>query len=294
MGLTNTPSEHSNPNNAQQPGMQPAASGLPCDALVELMPAYSVGAVDPEEFAVINGQLAACPQALTALASYTKVAEALLYSAPPRQAPPAVAQRLRAALGAPSIRPPSIRLPLPSSKPSYYTLLPPPVIQPARRWSFGRILASAAGVVLIAMNIALLVQNQQLRASQTQIAAELAHQNRALIFLAAEEPKEVLLPAAQENSKAQADVLWNDSLGVAIIYVRDFPTLPPDMVYQLWLNKDGIRTSGGLFTVDEQGMGIMVFPIERAIDAYDRMGITPEPAGGSPGPTGSAVVRGPV
>ncbi len=293
MGLTNTPFEQSDPNNSEQPGAQasqPAATVLPCDAVIELVPAYSIGATDPEESFVVTGRLAVCPQAIVELAGYTKVAEGLLYGAPLRKAPPALAHRLRAAIGAPNIVPA-----LPPNKPSHYTLLPPsPPRPPARRWSFGRILANAAGVVLIAMNIALLVQNQQLRASQERLATELAQQNRALIFLAAEEPKEVLLPAAQENSNAQADVLWNDSLGVAIIYVRDFPTLPPDMVYQLWLNKDGVRTSGGLFTVDEQGMGIMVFPIERAIDAYDRMGITPEPAGGSPGPTAPAIVRGPV
>lgn len=312
MSSTNTPFEPLDPNHSPAGASRPTtpATLLPCDEVVALIPAHSLGATDPEEAAVVNRRLSACPQAATELAEYGKVAEALLYAAPPRQAPAHLVQQLRAAIGAPQsahhnnpLLAPRMKLrpasPTPQSvaprvdKPSPFTLAMP-TAKPVRRWSFANGLLTAAGIFLVAVNIALLLQNQQLHARQTKLEAELMQQNRALIFLAAEEPQEVVLPAAQENSAAQADVLWNNTLGIAVVYVRDFPELPPDKAYQLWLRKDDQRTSPGLFTVETGGMGIFVFPIEQSLDFYDVIGITPEPATGSPGPTAPAVVRGPV
>lgn len=311
MSSTNTPFEPLNPNSSSvDASRRPSpATALPCDEVAALIPAHSLGATDPEEAAMVNRRLHACPNAAAELADYGKLAEALLYAAPSRQAPPHLAQRLRAALGA--SRPAAGNNPLlgarraglayPSAPPpitpkteplSPYGLTPPS--KPARRWSFANGLMTAVGAFLVVANLALLIQNQQLHTRQEALEAELMQQNRALIFLAAEEPQEVILPAAQENSEAQADVLWNNTLGIAVVYVRNFPELPPDQAYQLWLRKDDTRTSPGLFTVEPGGMGIFVFPIEQSLDFYDLMGITPEPAGGSPGPTGSPVVRGPL
>jgi hypothetical protein len=76
-----------------------------------------------------------------------------------------------------------------------------------------------------------------------------------------------------------------------MLYAKEFPQLQPDQVYQLWLTDNGERESGGLFTVDQNGTGVLVFPVTRPMDSLDSMGITPEPAGGSPGPTSRPVVR---
>ena len=288
------------------PHGQPPVTLLPCDEVADLIPAHSIGATDPEEAAAVHARLSACPTAAAALADYSKIAEALLYATPPQRAPTHLAQQLRAAIGAPPVIPlpvhplikrqPPVALRtdgVPSRKPSPFTLVTPSP-KPVSRWTFGRSLATAASLLLVGLNLALLVQNQQLRTRQEQLDAELNQQNKALIFLAAEEPHEVILPAAQADSMAQADVLWNSSLGIAVVYVRAFPDLPPDQAYQIWLNQDGQRTSPGLFTVESGGMGIFVFPIQQSLDLYDVIGITPEPAGGSPGPTAPPVVRGPV
>lgn len=302
MSAANTPFEQSDPNTPRtEAARRPSsATGLPCDDVIALIPAYSIGATDPEEAAAVNTHLASCPTAPANLAQYSKIAEALLYAAPPKQAPAHLAAKLSADVGMPSVPRRVPRLG-PETRPrlfsaaqakrSPFTLVPSPAPKPVRRWAFRHLLTTAASLLLVLFNVALLVQNQQLRTRQEQIAAELDRQNRALIFLAAEEPQEVILPAAQDNSSAQADVLWNNDLGVAVVYVRAFPELPPDMAYQLWLRKGEQRTSAGLFTVDASGMGILVFPIEESLDGYDAMGITPEPAGGSPGPTAPAVVR---
>lgn len=301
MSAANQPFEQSDPNNSQNRAArrQPSASSLSCDDVIALLPAHSIGATDPEEAAAINAHLAACPNAPAELARYGKIAEALLYGAPPRSAPAHLAAKISASVGMPGRAQrapfaPSTTLRRFATAParrSPFTLIAAPAPKPADRWGWRHLLTTAATLLLLLFNIALSVQNQQLRTRQEALAAELERQNRALIFLAAEEPQEVILPAAQENSTAQADVLWNSSLGIAVVYVRSFPELPPDRAYQLWLRKGEERTSAGLFTVDASGMGILVFPIAEPLDGYDAMGITPEPAGGSPGPTAPAVVR---
>lgn len=307
MSSVNRPFEQFDPSDSSSgvPHGQPPVTLLPCDEVADLIPAHSMGATDPEEAAAVHARLSACPTAAAALADYSKIAEALLYAAPPQRAPTHLAQQLRAAIGAPVtpllVHPLTKRQPpvalradgVPSHKPSPFTLVTP-APKPASRWTFGRSLATAASLLLVSLNLTLLVQNQQLRTRQEQLETELNQQNKALIFLAAEEPQEVILPAAQADSMAQADVLWNSSLGIAVVYVRAFPDLPPDQAYQIWLNQDGQRTSPGLFTVESGGMGIFVFPIQQSLDLYDVIGITPEPAGGSPGPTAPPVVRGPV
>jgi len=271
---------------------RPAASPEPCATVAELVPAYSIGATDAEEATAVHAGLADCPAAAAELAAYSELAERLLYSAPLVAPPPALADRLLAATGR--------ELPFRPSAPRPSLPRPPVVAQPPAkrsqggRWSFSYLTAVAASLVLLLLNGAFLLQNRQLQAQQAALAAEVAQQNRALILLSAEEPQEVELFDPAGVTAAQADILWNTSLGIAVLYVRAFPASQPEQAYQLWLNQGETKTSGGLFQVDESGMGLLVFPLPQPLDAYDSIGITPEPKGGSPGPTAPPVVRGPI
>lgn len=74
------------------------------------------------------------------------------------------------------------------------------------------------------------------------------------------------------------------------LVVDRLPVLTESQQYQLWLIKDGQRTSGGVFSVDEKGYkGMYIRSPEPLID-YTSFGITIEPAGGSPAPTGKKVL----
>jgi hypothetical protein len=46
----------------------------------------------------------------------------------------------------------------------------------------------------------------------------------------------------------------------------------------------------GVFRVDEQGFGMISVTAQRPFTAYQRVGITEKPAGGSPGPTSPRVI----
>lgn len=70
------------------------------------------------------------------------------------------------------------------------------------------------------------------------------------------------------------------------------PPLEPSLEYQLWLIHDGQRANGGTFSVKESGYAILYISSPEPLFQYDAFGITIEPAGGSPGPTGEKVLGG--
>ena len=58
------------------------------------------------------------------------------------------------------------------------------------------------------------------------------------------------------------------------------PQLGPEQQYQLWLIQDGQRTSGSVFSVDEDGYRRIKIESPLPLQDYESFGITIEPAGG--------------
>ena len=78
----------------------------------------------------------------------------------------------------------------------------------------------------------------------------------------------------------------------ALLAVLNLPPLPPNKAYQVWLIKGDQRFGAGLFTVDSTGFGqTVIIPVDPFTE-FDAIGITVEPAEGSPGPTGDSVLKG--
>ncbi len=50
------------------------------------------------------------------------------------------------------------------------------------------------------------------------------------------------------------------------------------------------RTDAGVFSVNEEGYGKLHIDLPKGLSAYTGFGITIEPAGGSPAPTGEKVL----
>lgn len=249
-----------------------------CAELEALLPAYALGATDPEEAAMVRAALADCPQAAQKLAEYEALAESLLYSAPPQRLPPHLATRIQAAIAQPA---PTPARPGPLDR----------LRQAWQGWSLTGRLAGAALALLLVVNGYWIQHTLRLQQELRQMNEKLQQQNIALFVLASESRQQLTLPPAQEGSQAHASVIWTPEYDTAILLAESFPRLTDDQVYQLWLLKDGERISAGLFTVDDLGAGALVFHTPQPLDQYDIIGITPEPAGGSPGPTAPPVVR---
>lgn len=78
------------------------------------------------------------------------------------------------------------------------------------------------------------------------------------------------------------------------LVVDGLPPLDEDYEYQLWLIRNGERTSGAIFSTDENNYGGTRIRAPLSLHEYSSVGITIEPAGGSPQPTGERVLGGPL
>jgi anti-sigma-K factor RskA len=76
------------------------------------------------------------------------------------------------------------------------------------------------------------------------------------------------------------------------LVVDALPVLPESQEYQLWLVKNEMRVSGGVFGVSKDGYGAVWVHAPDALASYETAGVTIEPAGGSPYPTGDRVLYG--
>ncbi|MCS6844424.1 MAG: anti-sigma factor [Caldilineales bacterium] len=260
--------------------LQTATQREACDELRELLPAFGLGAADPDEATWVKSRLADCPEAAQELTAYAALAEVMLYSAPPVRPPAYLAERLRAALAQAQHRP------------------EPAVDRPQRRWLASRLpaLAALALAVLLLAGGLLAAQVAGLRSQQRELAAQVERQSALLAAVGEGTYLRVTLPAgpAGEAAGAEATVICDPERSVGVVYARNMPPLPAGQAYQVWLIRGEERTSAGLFHVSEEGRGLLTFQAPLPMRQYDSVGITMEPATGSPAPTTSAVVRGPL
>ncbi|WHY82411.1 anti-sigma factor [Siminovitchia fortis] len=73
-----------------------------------------------------------------------------------------------------------------------------------------------------------------------------------------------------------------------IVQVENMPKLKGSEVYQVWLLKDGERENAGIFKPNENGTGILSFPLKKE-GQFDQIGITTEPDETSLQPRGKKI-----
>ncbi len=253
-----------------------------CHSILELIPDYAFGLTDAAETRLVESNLARCPEAASQLADFQRLQIEMRAAVPQVEPSAALGERLMAAIQSTPAVQPQVRT---ASQPI-----------PARRWNARVILAAAATLLLIASNVFWIAQAQQSRAQQQQIAAQLSEQEQILALIGSGRAQRVQLNAVSStNPQAAAPVatLMCDPNGrLALLTVENFPVLPADKVYQLWMRQGGQPMNVGLFRVDESGRTTVVVTAPQAINSFESAGITLEPAGGSPKPTGQPIVRG--
>ncbi|MFN2200849.1 MAG: anti-sigma factor domain-containing protein [Caldilineaceae bacterium] len=249
-----------------------------------LIPAYSIGALDPEDIEFVQERLAVSPEAAAELAEYASLQNALLHCAGERLPSAQLGGRLQASLRESRA---------------------PAIIEPARSWRerfasgntqhmWVRWAMAGALALLIGLNVLTALRIRSLQEENRNLSLQLSNQREALALLTADGVQMARLPAASDESDAMATVRWTPDSNVAVVSAQGFPALEAGLAYQLWLIRDGERTSGGLFTVNNEGSGTLVVQAPDPIASFDAMGVTPEPATGSPGPTSPPVVVGPL
>lgn len=87
---------------------------------------------------------------------------------------------------------------------------------------------------------------------------------------------------------ATATLVSSESVGLSAMVFDGLEPLSDDERYALWYITDGVPTPAGLFAVD--GDGTVVQVLDGAFEAGTIVGVTVEPASGSPAPTSDPIV----
>lgn len=245
--------------------------------VVDLLPAYALGSLDDDELVRVAGHLARCAQCRSELTAYENTVDQLALAGP-LQTPPAdlktkIMQRVEQSTVNPPVRVPRpVQTPQPPRR-SFGALLREMLAQPT-----GIVFAFAALLLMVILAGSSFVLWQRVNDLQARVPAD---------------TMQVVHLAGTNNApgtRGYMMVFKNENYGTLV--VEDAPMLQTGYQYQLWLIKDGKRTSGGVFSVDGQGYGTLQVSANSPLNSYSSFGVTIEPAGGSPGPTGKKVLGG--
>lgn len=231
----------------------------------DLLPAYALGSLDEEEKIIVEAHLPDCETCRLELESYSRVVDDLPLATKITQPRADLKASIFEQLGEER----QSKDPQPAE--SWFDRLKSTFLSTAPVWG-------AVGLVLV---IVLLISNlyllNNLRTHETAKLAELT--TMALV--------------ATDYSPNSTGILVISRDGeYGVLVVDELPVLDESQQYQLWLIIDGQRTSGGVFSVNDEGYGSLLITSEQPLSSYPAFGITIEPAGGSPGPTGDKVLGG--
>ncbi len=236
--------------------------------VTDSIPAYALGILEADELAEVAAHLDGCPDCRSTLDEFEGVAADLAVLVP-QQAPPAYLKaRLRERLDAePQTRPAPTPEPEPKPAPAGRTWT-----DALRDWLAGPLWRPALLALLLVVALALMLRPREATAPAAPAVVTLAL-------------------VGTENAPNATGVMvlgshYRPELGTLV--VDHLEPLPAGQQYQLWLLNGG-RISGGVFDVGDDGYGSLTVRAPTPLDSYT-LGVTIEPAGGSPEPTGLRVL----
>lgn len=240
-------------------------SNLPNDThILDLLPAYAIGSLDADELHRVEEHLLSCWICRDESRLFQAVADELSLAAPAAAPSPDLRDRLLQRVRSTRAREQET------------------VSQPVARRPFWERLLPAWGLASLFLILGL--------AASSFILWQ--RMNNLEFATAPGGMRAVPLRATDAAPHATGFVLVSADGGEGALVVDGLPSLGEKQQYQLWLIRDGQRTSGAVFSTDEKNYGGTRIRAPRSLLEYSAVGITVEPAGGSPQPTGTQVLAG--
>lgn len=252
-----------------------------CAELRDLLPAFALGATTQAETARVQRLLVRCPDLAADLQDMLALADAIGKSVEPAAPPPALRSALLAQIAA-DATPAAETSPSPPVRVLDETVPRRPALR--RPWW----LLAAASLLLVLTNGFWAVQFQTL-AQQLQAARD---SERAIRDFVRSPALEIVRLQNQDETQVVATVLWDARDNVARLQASALPPVAADQTYQLWLIGADGPISAGLFQTDDQDAGELQFSATDPLTAYDAIGISIEPAGGSAAPSETPIAVG--
>jgi anti-sigma-K factor RskA len=232
--------------------------------VLELLPAFALGNLDSNEADLVEDHLLSCWLCRAESKTFEEVAEQLSFAAPASLPSPGLKDRL---LQRVQVARPQPRVP----------------VQAVRRPWLERLLP-VWGLASVGLIIALAAFSLSLWQRLNQLE----------FITAPGGMRAIPLSTTDAASNATGFVLVGADGRNGAVVVDGLPPLSEGQQYQLWLIRDGERTSGAVFSTDEKSYGGTRIKVAGSLLEYSAVDVTIEPAGGSPEPTGSLVLGGPL
>lgn len=232
------------------------------ETFLELIPAYALGALDPDEQEAFEALLAHDAEAQKLVAEYQALTDSLVLITPAQPAPSHLKDDLRKRLAAQR-----------KSEPPQIQPLPPSESKLSSR-TLARLMALAAMLIVVFGAVWFLTRGQY-PPSAPELYASLSNQEGAIRVAVVPDPTQEqitgMLVAAPDGRQA-------------VIRVNNLPVLAPDQTFQLWLiNSQKRIQSGGLFQAAQaEDATYIILPLESPLQDYQAFAVSIEPAGGSP------------
>ena len=238
---------------------------LPTNHVIDLIPGYALDCLGEEDKRLVAEHLAQCASCKSELDSYQHIVDKLHQAAPLAEPPPELKQKILNSVAGQRV--PRRTEPAKAGWQRFWDRLQ----STAPIWAY----ASFALVIILAFSN--LWTLQRVNRLEGNVPAEF---------------RVVNLAGTEKAPKATGVLVMSHDGNRGTLVVDSLPSLSADFQYQLWLIQDGQRTSGGVFSVSEAGYGALAITSEQPLKVFSAFGITIEPAGGSPGPTGDKVLGG--
>jgi anti-sigma-K factor RskA len=148
------------------------------------------------------------------------------------------------------------------------------------RWQTTVLAPAAAIVAILAVGLSVLVADLSDRIEELETA------NAQVVEVLSAQDAETITVEAEDGSFAR--VVVAASRGEAVFVADGMPALSPEETYELWLIGDEGPVPAGLFDVDEHGRATQLLTGD--LQQAAAIGVTVEPAGGSPEPTSDPVM----
>ncbi len=233
----------------------------------ENLAAYALGSLDPGETAALEAHIQTCETCRAELADYRRLSSGLLAALPPRPPSAAVRRSLQKRLAADRA----------------------PRVRPQFNWSFGQLVFAAALAVLVGLNLLTVSQVYSLRREQAELLDKHTSEQTAIAMLAYPTTKTL----AFEENGVSGSLLVDKQRNLLAVFAWNLALPPAGKTYQMWLiDPKGDRTSGG-FIAPETGYPFVMVVIHspQPLTSFNGIGITVEPIGGSPKPTGPRILH---
>jgi anti-sigma-K factor RskA len=252
----------------------------------ELLPFYALDALTDEERELVESYLLEHPEAREQINDLRAGASALPYGIspvePPRQVKEALMARVNADAEARART--SIQTPQRSSGRSRFANL------------FQALSLGAAAIAMI-WAIVLSAQVSRLQNEISGLHDTLAKQSHSLEQIIANLPKSppsnvitVSIKGTNIEPGIHGQLIADPKEQSAVLVISGLPKLEANKTYQVWLGTGGSLVSAGLLSTDENGQGVVIVTSTESIGSFNQLGISVEPLGGSPQPTGDIVV----